>query len=738
MLLREKGKMMGNFKKDVFGKDGMLHRAFGDAYEVRDAQVNMSVDCAKAVLNREVLLAEGATGVGKSFAYLIASVSPAIRQALTEQGCDAPIVISTSTKVLQDQIWEKDVPAILEATGQDLKVVLAKGRNNYISVRRLHEFAQDVENLNAQFSTAEHASIASRIAPELTDWITPDAGEFADFSEPIPHEIRLEVESTHTDCHGEACRFYARCPYQNAKAKRKTADILVVNHALLALHIAYRTVLPSECNTFIIDEAHKFYDVVSSVYEIEITLRQVEWFFKTFRTRLRKLRDLVMSDVEKLRLLIDLLNTFEKRKTKDADTATTFFQKAFDAVQKASGSKSDRQASSRFGSAVLTPKISATALARVLSAYVAACEKISENFGIKYADLTDAPELTPIYLALESLTQASKDIAERLEAVVSEDDPQLWCYWSEIAMTAERDKAVAYRLTLKRTPIDISEQIAPLFDEENAVIFTSATLQAAGSFARLRNQLGLDTDDIEKQVIQRIYPSPFPFRENVEIHLFDDVILDRPSLSASPDGKERYWQEQSQLVEYYIRLRDGRALVLCASHQQLHELSERLEPFFYDIGITVLRQISTDHLRQTFHTFKTDEHSVLFGVASCWEGLDAPGSTLETVIIPQLPFAPPHPVLDARRALLPDPENDWFREISLPDMLLQLKQGAGQLVRSMTDRGVIAVLSPRPLTRAYGREILKALPPGRLLKNPADALKFLGTKFGFESIHTPK
>ena len=712
---------MANFKKDVFGKDGMLHRAFGDGYEIREQQVNMSVDCAKAVLNRDLLLAEGATGVGKSFAYLIASVSPSIRQALAEMDADAPIVISTSTKVLQDQIWEKDVPEILKATDQALKVVLAKGRNNYVSARRLHEFAQGVENMTAEFATAETAAIASRIAPQLQDWIDPNAGEFADFAEPVPHEIRLEIESTPTDCHGEACQFYAKCPYQRAKSKRKTADILVVNHALLALHIAYQNVLPSECSTFIIDEAHKFYDVVSSVYEVEITLRQVEWFFKTFRTRLRKLRALVMQDAEKLRQMITLLNRFEKRKSKDADTATTFFQDAFAAVQTAIGKASV----SRFGYAVLTPKIEAKALSSVLSEYVAACKSLSKAFGIEYADLADNPELTPIYLALEGLTQASKELAARVEAVVSDDDPHLWCYWSQVARATDTDTDAAYRLSLKRTPIDITEQIAPVFDAENAVIFTSATLQVDERFARIRNQLGITAGETEKNVIERVYPSPFPFAKNVEIHVFDDVLLDRPSPHASPDAKERYWQEQTRLVEYYVRLRNGRALVLCASHQQLHELSERLEPCFYDMGITALRQIGTDHLRQTFNVFKTDENSVLFGVASCWEGLDAPGSTLETVIIPQLPFAPPHPVLDARRALLPDPENDWFREISLPDMLLRLKQGAGRLVRSMTDRGVIAILSPRLLTKSYGREILKALPPGRVVKNPVDALRYI-------------
>ena len=118
---------MGSFKKDVFGEGGLLHRAFGDAYEVRESQVNMSVASARAVLNRSVLLAEGATGVGKSFAYLIASVSPSVRHQLEEKGYPAPLVISTSTKVLQDQVYGKDVPAILEATDQTLRTVLVRG-----------------------------------------------------------------------------------------------------------------------------------------------------------------------------------------------------------------------------------------------------------------------------------------------------------------------------------------------------------------------------------------------------------------------------------------------------------------------------------------------------------------------------------------------------------------------------------------------------------------------------------
>ena len=166
-------------------------------------------------------------------------------------------------------------------------------------MRRLHEFVGTVEDWTFQFSDAQTAETAKRVAPELGDWIKTSDGEISTFHEQLPPEIRLEIESTDRDCQGKACDFYGECRYQRAKQQRQSADILIVNHALLALHIGHRNVLPKECNTFIIDEAHKFYESVSSVFEIEITLRQVERFLKTFRTRLSKLRELVATHEQK-------------------------------------------------------------------------------------------------------------------------------------------------------------------------------------------------------------------------------------------------------------------------------------------------------------------------------------------------------------------------------------------------------------------------------------------------------
>ena len=716
---------MGNFKKEVFGEGGMLHRAFGAGYELRHEQVNMSIASAKAIMNREVLLAEGATGVGKSFAYMIPSVSPAIRQTF-----EGPVVISTSTKVLQDQIYGKDVPAILDATGQPLDVVLAKGRNNYISVRRLEAYLNQVEIGEVSFESHEVGTTALPILNGLRASLDATGGQFANFGEDVPVEVRTAIESTDTDCHGEDCASFGSCPYQSAKQQRKRADILIVNHALLALHIAFGRVLPAECGTFIIDEAHKFYESVSTVFSTEITLRQVHRFIDMFQRKLRGFREHMQKDSVGMVNLTELLNTFEKRSRRDKNRAVDFFETAQREIEDTAvySSVCSRDAV-RFGFAVETPELEGEVLEDVLQAYVEDCRRLAEIFGIVDAseddsledvDVDDADEL---HVDVKNLSKSASEIHSRFVSILSREAPSKWCYWSEVSPIF-KDTDTPYRLTLKCTPIDISEQIAPLFKSENAVILTSATLQVSNSFDRIRQQLGLSGDAVKKIVNEKVYRSPFPYRENVEIHLFNNKILDRPPPSAGDSEKEAYTEQQARLVEYYCRLRGGRALVLCSSNKLLYELYERLEPVLEEMGITVFRQMGTDRLKETVAAFKADKTSVLFGVASCWEGLDAPGPTLETVIIPQLPFAPPHPLIDARRALLDDSEN-WFNEISLPDMLLLMKQGAGRLVRSNTDKGVIAILSPRPLTKRYGRDIIKALPPGRLVQNCRGALDFL-------------
>ena len=735
---------MGNFKKDVFGEGGMLHRYFGNGYEQRAEQMNMSIAIMNAIHNRDVLFVEGATGVGKSFAYLVPAVSPTLRELLESKNIKPPVVISTSTKVLQDQVYQKDAPTIIDATGQELKLVLAKGRNNYVSVRRLNEYIKDINADRVAFEDKDVATGATDLLNKLSGWLSDGGssdlyGEFADFEMDVPYEIKQAIESDSDDCHQEACRHHSECPYYRQRAKREISDILIVNHALLAIHLMTGMVLLNQSATFIIDEAHKFYESVSNVFTIDLTLRSVERFLNTLRNRLGKLREKVLDEDQRI-ALIDTLNRLEKQRKQDSQTATEFFDVIQENVKEVAISRSIcSENSERFGYAIETPSIAFDELDTLLIFYEDVSREIASDFGVDLENSEDneddesslPPDEKEIHEEIKSLNSLYVSLRCRVQNVLTKDDPEMYCYWTDVAPIREGKTDTPYRLTLHRTPIDITESIAPLYEGNKAVIFTSATLQVAGSFDRIQEQLGLPEaieqkdDEPVKQISTSVYPSPFPYKDNVEIHLFGNALLDRPTPGASDDEKEAYFEQQARLVEYYCRLRGGRSLVLCSSNLLMLELYTRLEDVFADMGVNVFRQFGTDRLKETVEAFKADDTSVLFGVASCWEGLDAPGSTLETVIIPQLPFAPPHPLINARKELLPNPKKDWFREISLPDMLLQLKQGAGRLVRSMTDRGVIAILSPKPLTKNYGRAIQKALPPGKIVRNSSDALRFL-------------
>lgn len=602
---------MGSFKEDVFGKGGMLARKFGDRYEIREPQVNMSIACAKAVVDGSILFAEGATGVGKSFAYLIASVSPAIRQARVERGDHGPLVISTSTKVLQDQIWEKDVPDILEATGQDLTVVLVKGRNNYISLRRLDRYKSAFDNDKVLFDNRDDGEAAQRLLPELVNWAeSSESGDFADFGEQLPYEIKSEVESDKDDCQGEACAFYSDCPYHRTKSKRATADILIVNHTIVAFHLLLGTVLPKECNTFIIDEAHKFFDAVSSAFEMEISMRQVNRFMKSFRSRLDALREDAESFSQR-EALDNILMELEGRKASDEQNVVSFFSEAQTTVHEAARQSGTTEAASQYAYAVLTPEIDASKILRVVASYG---DSILEHFDLEPKEILQYQRdgSSEFEFELCSIYKTATSIYKRVDEITAREKPQLWCYWSDVRIANSdtfKGKLSPDRLTLKRTPIDITEQIEPLFDAKNAVIFTSATLQVSNSFDRVRGQLGLPKDagwfmartekedengDIikslsRKGIAQQIYRSPFPYRENVEIHLFSQ-ILDRPAPSAPNPVKDAYFAQQSKLVEYYLRLRGGRSLVLCSSQRLLFTLHDMLEPVINEMGITLLRQ----------------------------------------------------------------------------------------------------------------------------------------------------
>ena len=573
-------------KEDVFGQDGMLHTLIGDKYELREGQMRMAIAVARAMMLRNHLLCEGATGIGKSFGYLIPAFSPATRQvrAIVEEG-NRPIILSTSTKILQDQLIETDVPVVSKATGVDIKVYVAKGRNNYLSLRRLKNFQSQLENDSIGFATADAVKKIVFQAEALEKWWYSNLetypypkvdGEFGNFTREIydqlletetdPSEVDLfevhpevssSVQSDRNDCLGKACPTYEPCPYYTKRCQMDDADLIISNHTLLAYHLRYRNVLP-EARTYIIDEAHKFYQAVSDAFEIDISLQRVSSFLKTFLSRwniLRKTANALDIDVIKREL-----EQFALMANQTSDLASQFFDEYHQMLQDAAlEQRIISERTSGYAYAVATPfREKADAFVSELEKYVRRCDKFAEThfeayIGDMEADI-DEEELDSSHVSNDLLKdyqyyliirKSAENITAEASTILSQTSPNIYCYWSDIAKSTSKEGIDGGRVKLLRTPIDITKYLEPLFASGNSVIMTSATLTTGKQgFNRLKTQLGLQDYQNVKEMVE---PSPFPFGQNAEIHLFSDLL--QPKRSTDPPAEqEAYFSTTGSIV----------------------------------------------------------------------------------------------------------------------------------------------------------------------------------------------
>lgn len=752
---QEKASVQG-MKETVFGEGGMLHKAVGEGYELREGQMRMAVAVGRAILGRNILLCEGATGIGKSFGYLIPAFSPNTRKIReTIEEAPKPIIISTSTKMLQDQLIETDVPLISKATSVPLKVHVAKGRGNYLSKRRLDNFMSQIANQTYRFDTVDAATRAISQVVALEEWwdgiqekslhidgefnnFTPEHFELATGQYPktkdientfeLHPEILEAVRSDHQDCLGQKCENYPNnCPYYKKRNQMDAADIIIVNHTLLLMHLRNGNILP-HANTYIIDEAHKFYQTANSVFEITVNLARIRKFLTANLAKWKMfLQETQTTDKFQIQAVI---STLEGKMSPTTHIAENFFNDHYKLIhQDALECKIISPHNERYGYTTINFPYQKEQLIAELQGYVELCDTFAK---VCYSELIadegiDKDEDTikaqaQDYHNFLMLSKYATDLATDTAEVLSFTSPKTYCYWADVRNCRKNeDTMTGSRLTLKRTPIDITALIEPLFAAQNAVIMTSATLTSGKQeFNRIKNQLGLQNNQRAKQLIE---PSPFPAK-NLEIHLFSRLI-DAPAHNVSAEKQEDYWQQQTRLCEYYIKLHYGRALVLCRSRLQMETLYKRLTPILETLGVNHFKQDEHANIKQQIAQFIEDETSVLFGVETCWEGIDAKGDTLKTLIITKIPFAPPHPVTEARIKQLNNPKKDGFNQIILPEMLLRIKQGAGRLIRTATDTGTLAILDTRTMTKRYSHNIKQVLPPAIYKYNPKQVLEYL-------------
>ncbi|WP_186829348.1 ATP-dependent DNA helicase [Ralstonia sp. TCR112] len=657
----------------LFADDGTLAKGI-DGYRPRSAQLTMAQAVANAIEAADSIIVEAGTGTGKTYAYLV----PAMLWG-------GKVIVSTGTKNLQDQLFLRDIPTVRKALNAPVSVALLKGRANYVCHYHVERTSQ-----NGRLSSRQDAAWLRQINLFLKTTKTGDKAELASVPENAP--VWNLVTSTRDNCLGSDCAYYKDCFVMRARKEAQQADVVVVNHHLFFADVMLKDtgmaeLLPA-ANTIIFDEAHQLPETATLFFGETISTNQIlELARDSVAEGLSHARDAVdwvaiAAPLERaardLRLVFrqDGSRLSIKQIDNDAALATPFYE----VLPKL------EQALSDFTGALEAQAERAETIEQCHRRAVALCEKLEA-----WAD--PKPPKAP--------KKEGDDAGADSESAAPVDERVRWV------------EVFANSVQLHLTPLSI----APIFSRQRAGqprawVFTSATLSVRGNFTHYAAQLGLDRDR------SMTLDSPFDYASQGLLYVPRD--LPQPS---DPRFTDAVLDATLPLIE----AAGGKTFLLCTTLRAVNRAAERLSDEFaqrgWDFPLLVQGQASRTELLDRFRTLG---NAVLIGSQSFWEGVDVRGEALSLVVIDKLPFAPPDdPVLSARMEALEKKGLSPFAVHQLPHAVITLKQGAGRLIRSETDRGVLMICDPRLVEKNYGRQIWQSLPPFKRTREAETAADFL-------------
>ncbi len=620
-------------------------------YEPRPEQQAMAEAIARALDQPKHVAVEAGTGVGKTFAYLL----PAIERIVEH---NQRVVVSTHTIALQEQLFFKDIPFLQQALGVEFKAELVKGRNNYLSLRRLKGASEKQESLFPGLYTrkALHA---------IEDWAyeTQD-GSLSDLPEQPPFEIWEKVRSDHGNCLGRRCPTYLECFYQRARRRAEQAHLLVVNHALLMADLMLRrdnaSVLPDH-DIVIIDEAHTLENVATDHFGFRVSNSQTQHLLAgLFNERSGK------------GLLATLGDDAQRRAVVDAQAACTQFFNDLLNWQRTRGRSNGRLVAEPPVRNVLSPALAQ--LARVLEPLKKALPRDEDKQDV------------------DAAMGRAVETAQSLEVLLSQAHDE-HVYW------IEEETGRSARVSLCGAPLDVAALLNELlWSRVQSAVLTSATLATSdGRFDYLLGRLGV----ADAETLQ--LGSPFDFEEQVTAHIEAGL--------PDPSSGQTFVDAACRAIVHYLRRTEGRAFVLFTSYRMLGDAARYVRDELGAEGYTFLVQGESLPRSQMLAKFRETARAVIFGTDSFWQGVDVVGDALSNVIIVKLPFAvPDRPTVEARIDLIRRRGGNPFGEFQLPEAVLKFRQGFGRLIRSKSDRGIVVILDPRVVRKGYGRQFLAGLP----------------------------
>jgi ATP-dependent DNA helicase DinG len=641
----------------------------------RSGQIEMAEAVANALSNRHHLLVQAGTGTGKSLAYLV----PALVSG-------KKVLVATATLALQRQLVERDLPKIKAALDKELKrditFAIYKGVGNYVCLQKMNNSDGDPENQ----AVLEVSSLESD-AKRLRAWAeSPKASGDRDDAPDVDRRVWFANSVSGRECMGaDECPYGHKCFAALAKAKAQTADVVVTNHTLLAIEIVDSHPILPERDAVILDEAHEFMDRTTQAVTEELTAPRV-------------IRAAAMA---RKHMPGKASDAFTKAADKFADAVDDYSE-----IVKSDTTKSGRldQLPKELESSMRAIKESVAAILQLI------------NADAEVIDINTMAERARVKGALNEISQTVTKLLKPGHTHV---------LWFEPTYS-----------TLYLAPLSVSNVLRRNLLTETPVIATSATLTVGKSFDAIAKNIGFvigEKDEDQESEDGAIDPanlqildvgSPFDFANQGMLYLpkhLPEPGRDGPSIEALT--------ELGELIE----AAGGRTLALFSSWRGVEMADEHLRKVLADLKLPIITQRRGDAVGPLVDKFASIPNSILLGTISLWQGIDVPGPSCTLVAIDRIPFPrPDEPVMSARAAEADAAGGSGFMQISLPRAALLLAQGTGRLIRSLDDRGVVAILDSRIVNKRYGSILLNSMPPfwrtndGEIIK---DALKRLDEQY---------